>query len=171
MQIPVKNKFILKTGIALAVIAFGVFSYLLFTGPRMRTQINIRPFQAQMPVIPKGAVPVVDAFEALPDSNQANPLAKTPENYARGKVYYGYYCVFCHGESGAGDGPVGYSYVPVPTDLRTKKVKSLSDGQLLRAMLAGVGHEPVLERVVPSEHRWYLELYVRSLGSESKVAQ
>jgi hypothetical protein len=175
MEIPVKQKFLLKAGAALAVVAFGIFAYLLFTGPRMRTQINIRPFQAQMPAIPEGTVPVVDTIEPIPNEQQANlltnPLAKTPENYARGKVYYGYYCVFCHGESGAGDGPVGYSYVPVPTDLRTSRVQSLSQGQLLRAMLAGTGHEPVLNRVVAPEHRWYLELYVRSLGTAGSNVQ
>ena len=158
------NKRILQTGILLAVIAFGVFTYLLLTGPRMRTQINIRPYQARMPIMPKGTVPVVDAFEPIPDGNQTNPLAKTAENYARGKVYYGYYCAFCHGEGGAGDGPVGYSYVPVPSDLRAAKVRSLSEGQLLRSMLIGTGHDPVLQRIVPAEHRLYLELYVRTLG-------
>jgi hypothetical protein len=171
MEISAVNKF-LKTAIALVVIALGIFSYLLFTGPRMRTQINIRPFQAQMPAIPEGAVPVVDTIERLPDEQQAkmlsNPLEKTPANYARGKVYYGYYCVFCHGETGAGDGPVGYSYVPAPSNLRSAKVESLSEGRLLRAILTGTGHDPVLERVVPPEHRWYLELYTRSLAAEDK---
>lgn len=160
------NKFLLKTGILAAVIAFGVFAYLLFTGPRMKTQVNIRPFQAQMPPISNDAVPVVDAYPTIA-ADQNNPLPVTDENIARGKVYYGYYCVFCHGESGKGDGPVGYSYVPVPADLRTAKVQSLSDGKLLRAMLTGTGHEPVLVRVVPQEHRWYLSLYVRSLAVNS----
>jgi hypothetical protein len=167
------NKFIIKLAVLTCVIAMGIFASLLFTGPRMWTQPNIRPFQARMPAIPKGAVPVVDAYEPIPSEQQAlqlaNPLQKTSENYARGKVYYGYYCAFCHGQTGAGDGPVGYSYVPVPSDLRTKKVKSLSEGELLRAMFVGVGHEPVLKKVIPAEYRWYLELYTRSLGLETRT--
>ena len=77
------------------------------------------------------------------------------------------YCVFCHGETGAGDGPVGYSYIPVPSDLRTAKVKSFSEGELLRAMLMGTGHELVLKKVILAEYRWHLELYTRSLGSQT----
>jgi hypothetical protein len=162
------NKFIIKLAVLTCVLALAVFAYLLFTGPRMWTQPNIRPFQARMPVIPKGSVPVVEGYEPIPTEQQAkslkNPLPKTPENYARGKVYYGYYCAFCHGQTGAGDGPVGYSYVPAPSDLRTKKVKSLSEGELVRAMLIGTGHEPVLQKVIPGEYCWYIELYARSFG-------
>jgi hypothetical protein len=165
------KKFLLQAFVLAAILALAVFAYLLFTGPRMFDQPNIRPLQARMPVIPKGSVPVTNAYEPIPAEEQAktlkNPLPKTPENYARGKIYYGYYCAFCHGEKGAGDGPVGYSYVPVPSDLRTEKVKSLSEGQLLRAMLIGTGHEPVLQKVIPPEHRWYLELYTRSLDSKT----
>jgi len=165
------KKFIITLAALVCVLALAVFAYLLFTGPRMFDQPNIRPFQARMPIIPKGSVPVTDAYEPIPTEQQAhqlaNPLPKTPQNYARGKVYYGYYCAFCHGESGAGDGPVGYSYVPVPSDLRTKKVKSLSEGQLLRAMLIGAGHEPVLKKVIPADYRWYLELYTRTLDSKT----
>ena len=32
---------------------------------------------------------------------------------------------------------------------------------IIRAMLAGTGHEPVLNRVVLPDHRWYLVLYTR----------
>jgi hypothetical protein len=92
-----------------------------------------------------------------------NPLQPTPTILGAGKIYYSYYCVFCHGESGAGDGPVGHSYVPPPADLRSPRVAAYGDGRLLQAMLRGVGHEPVLERVVAPEHRWPLVLYVRTL--------
>ena len=68
-----------------------------------------------------------------------------------------------------GNGPVGESYFPAPADLRTGKVSHYSDGRLLRAMLTGIGHEPVLERVVPPRHRWCLVLYVRSLAQGGLV--
>ena len=90
-------------------------------------------------------------------------MADTAADRARGKVYYDYYCVFCHGDKGDGNGPVGESYVPVPADLRAAKIQAYADGELLRAMLVGTGHEPVLGRVVHPEHRWYLVLYVRSM--------
>lgn len=159
-------------GQALVVLfAFGavgvvlLVGYLMFAGPRMRTQPRILPFQAAMPLAPADAVPLVDPVPYLPSIEAAmklrNPLKPTPENLARGKVYYRYYCLFCHGEHGDGHGPVGESYVPVPANLRTAKIKAYPDGKLLHAMLAGPGHEPILPRVVPPEHRWPLVLYIR----------
>ena len=153
---------------ALAVVGSGIAVYLMMTGPRMYDQPHVRSFQAALPPMPAGAVPVSDPVFRMPTAAQArdmkNPLADTPANRAHGKTYYDYYCVACHGDAGDGNGPVGQSYVPVPTDLRAAKVRAYGDGQLLRAMLAGTGHEPVLAGVVHPEHRWYLVLYVRSLG-------
>lgn len=153
---------------ALIVVMLGAAAYLLFTGPRMLVQPHIRTFQTPMAPLPKGVVPV-DMPQALPGADKAltmtNPVTATPENLARGKTYYDYYCAFCHGAGGLGDGPVGQSYLPAPTNLVSARVQSYSDGQLLRAMLLGTGHVPVLERIVPPEHRWYTVLYVRSLGN------
>jgi len=110
----------------------------------------------------------MDPAPPLPSEAEAgsvrNPLSDTPENVARGAVYYQYYCVFCHGETGNGDGLVGESYVPTPADLGQAKFATYSDGELLRACLLGTGHAPVLERVVAPEHRWYLVLYARQFG-------
>jgi hypothetical protein len=143
-----------------------LFCFVLYEGPRMKVQHHIRDYQMSFPNIPTGTQPV-HAPERLPSPSQAtqlrNPLARNAENLARAQVYYTYYCVFCHGDSGAGDGPVGQSYIPRPADLRSGKIAAYRDGELLRSMLIGVGHEPVLERVVAPEHRWYLVLFLRSL--------
>lgn len=134
----------------------------------MRTQPNLRPFQFASPVMSPGSVPVYNLYEKLPDKAQAdklkNPIPFTKENCSKGKVYYGYYCAFCHGDKGDGSGPVGYSYVPAPSDLRTSKVQSQSDGLLLVSMLTGTGHSPMLERIVLPEYRWYIVLYLRLLA-------
>jgi mono/diheme cytochrome c family protein len=157
--------------VAVAVVVGGsTIAYLLFTGPRMFVQPNIRQFQAAMPVTPADTVPVEDIFEPLPSKEQAqkltNPRDANETNIAKGKVYYGYYCVFCHGDKGDGFGPVGYSYVPTPSDLRSSRVKAMSDGEVLYSMLTGTGHAPMLQRIIPSEYWWYLVLYVRQIGSE-----
>jgi mono/diheme cytochrome c family protein len=127
-----------------------------------------------MPATPAGVVPV-DLESPLPTADDAsrlrNPLPATKENIARGKVYYNYYCVFCHGEQGDGAGPVGEAYVPVPADLRSRKILAYSDGQMLRAMLLGEGHAPVLQRTVYPEHRWYLVLYVRQFDWAAPATQ
>ena len=151
--------------VAAVVVGGLTILYLLFTGPRMFAQPNIRQFQAKMPVTPPNTVPVREVIEPVPSKEQAqkliNPLDPNEMNLAKGKVYYGYYCAFCHGDKGDGFGPVGYSYVPVPGDLRSPKVKAMSDGEVLYSMLTGTGHAPMLQRIVPSEYWWYLVLYVK----------
>lgn len=167
-------KRLIKFIIAIIIVAGGAtVTYLLFTGPRMFVQPNIRAFQAVMPVTSPNTVPVTYIFEPLPSRELAqklvNPLDANETNLAKGKVYYGYYCAFCHGDRGDGFGPVGFSYVPVPADLRTSKIQSMSDGQILYSMLTGTGHSPMLQRIVPAEYRWYLVLYVSRLGLQSPV--
>lgn len=157
--------------LGLVVLAgLAVLGYYFFTGPRMRIQPHVREYQLVMPPPPEGSVPLKNPLPSLPTVQQAQalnlPLASTAANLARGQVYYTYYCVFCHGPSGDGRGPVGDSYFPTPTDLRTARVQKMGDGELLRAMLTGVGHEPVLDRNVPQDDRWYLVLYVRHLAGQ-----
>lgn len=157
-------------GLLAVLIAVSVESYLIFTGPRMKHDLKLGPFQALSPALPQGVVPVNPPPWVLPAAAEAerlrNPLAATEANVARGRTYYTYYCGFCHGADGAGDGPVGRSYVPAPPPLRGDgQLRTYSDGRLLRRMLTGEGHAPVLERVVHSEHRWYLVLYLRHLAA------
>jgi hypothetical protein len=151
--------------------------------PQMIYQPHIKSYEAQMPMPQEGTVPVTAWNPPLPSEAQAaglmNPLTAnrrpTADDCLRGKTYYEYYCGFCHGEQGDGNGPVGQSYVPKPSDLRSRKVQSLSDGQLLRASLLGTGHETslattrksgILLNTVLPQHRWHIVLYVRSLGQK-----
>ncbi|MCE5277888.1 MAG: cytochrome C [Planctomycetaceae bacterium] len=169
-------KWLIRT-LAGAVLAgmftWGVLAFL--PGPRMRTQPAVQAFQAQMPPMPAAARPQHEAFAPAPTTQEAatqrNPLPATGEQLRRGRTYYDYYCTFCHGSDGGGSGPVGESYVPTPADLRRPSVQQLGDGELLRRMLTGTGHQPVLERVVPAEHRWPLVLYVRSFATATRPAR
>jgi hypothetical protein len=158
---------------AVVGIGAGIYFTIMFQGPRMQVQPHIRAYQQTMPLPPKGIVPVERDRYEVPSASQArgmkNQLPDTLTIRRRGKVYYNYYCVFCHGENGQGDGPVGYGYMPVPADLHAPKVLGMSDGDLMRAMLLGIGHEPVLPRIVSPEHRWYLVSYIRMVGKTPPV--
>jgi len=157
---------ILVTG---AAVVGAVALYLMFSGPRMRVQPKILPSQAQMPATPQGIVPVSAEPSAVPSAEAAaqlrNPLPDTEHTRRTGRVYYGYYCTVCHGPAGRGNGTVGVSYTPAPTDLTSPPVRTLSDGALYRAMLTGIGHEPVLGYVIDPKQRWYIVSYVRRLQS------
>jgi mono/diheme cytochrome c family protein len=85
----------------------------------------------------------------------------TEKNMSRGKTYYNYYCVFCHGEQGEGHGPVGRSYVPKPADLGADSIRNQGKEELYKSIFTGPGHEPVLDRVVSKEHRKYIMMYVQ----------
>ena len=161
------SKKMLIRAIGTAVLVGGTtWFFLVFSGPRMTVQPHIRTYQRIMPLPSPGSVPL-EAPPPLPTAAQAanmkNPLPATKENIDDGKVYYTIFCLACHGEYGDGNGPVGQEYMPAPSDLRSGHPASLSDGMLLCASLTGIGHEPVLEKVVYPEDRWYIVLYIRNL--------
>jgi mono/diheme cytochrome c family protein len=159
---------LVKLAMVLGVLFVTAVFVFMLIGPRMKDQPNIRTYQSPMPMPPKGSVAITDGWGKVPTTQQAmaitNPVPASAANIARGKTYYQYYCAFCHGDAGGGDGPVAQAYVPVPSDLRAPRVRALSDGQLYRAMLTAMGHEPVMETTVLPEHRWYVVLYVRYLA-------
>jgi mono/diheme cytochrome c family protein len=154
-----KRKLFLSV-VILSLALISLYLYLMFTGPHMIAQPHVLSFERKMPLPPEGIVTVERDYKKLPSQATAgslkNPLPSTKENISRGKVYYGYYCLFCHGENGNGNGLVGQSYMPRPADLRKSGITEERDGIILRKMLTGPGHEPVLARVVPPDHRWYL---------------
>mgnify|MGYP001055913130 CR=1 FL=1 len=167
-----RKRLLIGGGLLIGIIFSGIALYLIFQGPHMRVQQNIRAFQAVTPLPPPGSLPRgIEPSPTTPEEARLrNPLEDTAQNRARGKVYYYYYCIFCHGERGDGSAPVGDSYMPKPSNLRQLKRDAYDDGKLLRAMLTGTGHEPVLERVVHPKHRWPLLLYVRTLiGKEDDL--
>jgi mono/diheme cytochrome c family protein len=151
--------------LVILVAVAGYVLYLMFSGPRMRVEPKILPYQALMPAVPAGVVPVALTRKPTLESVR-NPVADTEATRRVGQAYYRDYCAFCHGPAGHGDGPVGQSYVPVPTDLIAPAVQDLSDSDLYRRMLTGVGHAPVLEYVVDPNATWYIVRYVRSLGAK-----
>lgn len=167
----------MKIAMLLTVVlaAGGLVLYLMFSGPRMHIQPKLMPYQALLPAVPQGTVPVLafGAQKGTPDATSLirephlpsvrNPLDATERTHRIGQAYYSNYCAFCHGKAGHGDGPVGQSYVPAPTDLTAPAVAGLSDGDLYKGMLTGVGHDPVLGYVVDPNAPWYIVSYLRSL--------
>lgn len=135
-------------------------------GPHMNIQPSIKPFMRSMPSMPAGTVPTRGTLGMLTRNNaQQMPPSADQETLRLGKIYYGYYCIMCHGAKGDGNGPVGQSYTPKPTDLSSTK---LSDQELYLRMLTGVGHDPVLSQTVLVDHRWPIVAYVRQFGSVQK---
>jgi hypothetical protein len=162
----------LAAPIIIVLLVGGVVLYLMFSGPHMRDEPKFTAYRALLPAVPAEIVPVSARSLTVPPPGAVpqlrNPLPDTERTRRTGQMYYGYYCVFCHGQNGRGDGPAGLSYVPTPTDLTSPSVQSLSDGALYRAMLTGVGHAPVLPYVILPGAPWYIVDYVRHLPAREE---
>lgn len=123
---------------------------LLFSGPHMKDQPSFRNFTSVYNLPPEDAVPFGDTIRP--------GLIRT--SMSGGRVYYEYYCIFCHGADGKGNGPVGQSYVPKPADLNDSIIKTYDSVHLYQASFSGMGHSPVLERVVPEEWKKVILVYI-----------
>lgn len=97
-------------------------------------------------------------------SRLANPVEPTDWTLVEGKELFGIFCTPCHGETGAGDGPVGKKYVPTPSDIRpTGHGGHHSDGELFVILSKGIGGMPAFRADLSPEERWKIVLYVRTL--------
>jgi mono/diheme cytochrome c family protein len=83
-----------------------------------------------------------------------------------GKVLYSKFCAQCHGKNYDGNATVGQSFFPLPTDLRSAKVQSLSDGAFFKEISYGIpeGRQPPLATTIAPMDRWRIVAYIRSLG-------
>lgn len=142
----------------------------------MTTQPSIETYEVQplAPVdgtVPAGSARHLDLLAA--DTLLTNPLAGTAEDLERGEVLYLQFCVMCHGESGAGDGPVvGPNRLPpLPTlNLLSDRALDLSDGYIFGMIANGRGVMPSYRRV-QHDDRWYLVEFVRKLQEEAPASE
>jgi hypothetical protein len=140
--------------------ALMIWGWIAFSSPHMRDQPSIRPYERILPFLPKGVVPVENEPIWTGDSIA---FGNERSRSSAGRIYYQYYCAFCHGDSGKGDGPVGISFIPPPSDLLAYSVQSMADSALSAAMVAGLGHVPLLTQVVSPPHRAAIAAFVKSL--------
>jgi mono/diheme cytochrome c family protein len=162
---------------AIALVALTVVYSLLmvydnnFPYGRMRETPVVRPYENPILVMESGVVPF-EGGEAL--YRAANPAAlkspldaKDPAVVEAGKKLYFIYCHQCHGKAYDGNGTVGQSFAPLPTDLRSERVQAGSDGQLFQHISYGVGgsgRQPALATTIQVQDRWKIIAFVRSLG-------
>ena len=97
-------------------------------------------------------------------SRLANPLKADDWTLFQGKELYGIFCTPCHGDSGAGDGPVGRKYLPPPADIRhSGHGGHHSDGEFFVIISKGIGGMPGLQADLAPEERWKIVHHLRTL--------
>jgi mono/diheme cytochrome c family protein len=101
-----------------------------------------------------------------------NPTTATPESVAKGKELYlerqKGNCVFCHGETGAGNEANLPRLRRKPADISNKeRMTAMTDGEVFWKISKGItGIMPAGERRMNEEERWHVVNYVRTLAKE-----
>jgi mono/diheme cytochrome c family protein len=117
-----------------------------------------------------GLVPVDGgeaAYRTTAGTDLVSPLKMNDSAViARGKAVYLTFCAQCHGYNHDGNGTVGQSFNPLPTNLRSAKVQSKFQGELFKSISYGVpgGRQPALETTITIDDRWHVVAFVKSLG-------
>ena len=104
-----------------------------------------------------------------------NPTPSTPESIERGKALYldraKGNCIFCHGETGAGNEANMARLRRKPADLTNKeRMTAMTDGEVFWKITKGIqGIMPAGERKMPeAAERWDVVNYVRTLAKEKQ---
>ena len=147
----------------------------------MRRSVSFDPQSfARLPA--PNTVPVESPVgEVLPPFGQAqldsvgavltNPLEPTPEVLARGEFVYSNVCLACHGEAGAGNGPVvGPGKFPLGPTVVGGTALTRSDGYLYGVIRVGRGLMPPYADRVSHNDRWAIVHYIRQLQQQQPAA-
>ena len=112
----------------------------------------------------------------LPDDadKTKNPVATSPESIEKGKTLYlertKGNCIFCHGETGAGNEANFPRLRRKPADLTNKgRMAKMTDGELFWKITKGInGIMPAGERRMNEEERWHVVNYIRTLPKDKE---
>ena len=103
-----------------------------------------------------------------------NPVTASAESIEKGKALYldpnKGNCVFCHGETGAGNEANMPRLRRKPADLTNKeRMSAQTDGELFWKITKGItGIMPGREKKMTEEERWHAVNYVRTLAKDKQ---
>jgi mono/diheme cytochrome c family protein len=168
-------KKLLFPGIALVALAlvYNLFMHYDNNFPygRMRETPAVRPYENPILIMEAGLVPF-DGGEALyraadPAVLKSSLDVQDPAVVEAGRRLYFVYCHQCHGRDYDGNGTVGQSFAPLPTDLRGAHVQGQSEGRLFQHIsygIGGTGRQPALATTIEVPDRWKIIAFIQSLG-------
>jgi mono/diheme cytochrome c family protein len=139
---------------------------------RMWETPAVRPHEEALLIMRQGAIPFDGGeavYRATPGEMLVSPFydcdAVPMKVIQEGKLVYAKYCAQCHGENHDGNGTVGQSFHPLPTNLKDDKVQTTADGELFKEISYGIpnGRQPPLASTIEITDRWRVIAYVKSL--------
>lgn len=109
------------------------------------------------------AVVLLTGLHVEPGRTLANPVVLTAESVERGSALFAANCVSCHGETGAGDGPLADS-LPAPPANFTVHVPFHPDGVLFAWITDGIRGTgmPAWSPQLSDQERWDLVNFLRA---------
>lgn len=138
---------------------------------RMKEDEAIQTQDASMPEMPKESVPVKGDYQYLKQADPEslkNPISFSAEALQRGAEKYGFYCLQCHGPQGKGNGTVGQSFAPLPTNLQSPYVQQQTDGEIFYRTSFGYKRHPPMVYTVAESDLWAIVIYIRSLAAPGR---
>lgn len=158
---------------ALATVVYNLLMYYDNNFPygRMRETPAIRPHEKPLPLMEAGLVPFRGGealYRAAAPESLKNPLPDDSVVQNEGKKLYFTFCQQCHGVNYDGNGTVGQSFAPLPTDLRSPKVQTQTEGALFQHIsygIGGSGRQPALATTIDVPDRWKIIAFIKSLGT------
>ena len=108
------------------------------------------------------AVVLLTGLHVEPGRTLANPVERTAASLERGEALFGMHCAACHGDTGAGDGPLAAS-LPAPPANFTVHVPFHPDGVLYAWITDGIRGTgmPAWSPTLSDQERWDLVNFLR----------
>jgi mono/diheme cytochrome c family protein len=139
---------------------------------RMWETPAVKPHEEILLIMEEGVVPT-SGGEAILRASKGEALRSPlqvgdPDVIEEGRAQYFLYCAQCHGRYHDGNGTVGQSFHPLPTDLRGERVQSLPEGVIFKEISYGIpkpdNRQPPLATTIDIPDRWRIVAYLKSLG-------
>ncbi len=137
----------------------------------MRDDEAVQAYNQEFPQMPKKTIPVNGGVWVEREANPmelVNPVPDNSEMIAWGRERYGLYCVQCHGPKLDGNGTVGQSFAPLPSNLKSPQVQDQSDGEIFYKIRFGFNRHPPLYATVTDDETWAIVRCVRSMRVKSE---
>jgi len=122
----------------------------------------------QQPVagtIPRGYVPFHygsgEDEAARAGRELVNPYTPTARTLDEGKALFQTYCMVCHGEKGAGDGPIS-GKIPTPPSYVSDRLMKFPQGRIFHVITLGTGKMPSYAAQLSADERWKIVTYVHT---------
>ena len=177
------KRFLLPVFVLCGILSIGLLALSLydryFPYGRMWETQGFRPHETTLVVTPETSVPFSGgeaAYREADGNTLISPLGNetTALQVEEGQKLYGTYCAQCHGRNYDGNGTVGQSFHPLPTNLKSTFVQSMPKGLLFQKISYGNppnGRQPALASTIALCDRWKIVAFVASLGGNEAGTQ